>query len=54
MDRDDRTKELFKEAIKEWLDERFAAFGRWTIFGLCSAAFAAFAKMVLAVWWAHR
>jgi len=24
-------KEAFKEAIKEWMDERFATFGKWTL-----------------------
>jgi hypothetical protein len=31
-------KEAVKQAIKEWLNEQFAAFGRWTFYGLCSMA----------------
>lgn len=31
-------KDAVKQAIKEWLDEQFAAFGRWTFYGLCSMA----------------
>jgi len=31
-------KEAVKQAIKEWLDDQFATFGRWTFYGLCSMA----------------
>lgn len=51
MPNDDRMKAIMKEAIKEWLDEQFAKFGRWTIFGISSALFIAFVKMVLSGWW---
>ena len=33
------TKEAVKEALKEWLNEQFAAFGKWTFTGLLSVAF---------------
>ena len=29
--REHMTKELIKEAFKEWLDEKAAQFGKWTI-----------------------
>ena len=32
-------KELVKEAIKEWLDEKAADFGKWTIKWMASACF---------------
>lgn len=32
-------KRLIKEAIKEWLNEMFADFGRWTFTGILAAAF---------------
>lgn len=32
-------KDAVKEALKEWLDEAFATFGRWTFMGLLAAAF---------------
>lgn len=33
-------KRIVKQAIKEWLDEQFASFGRWTFYGLVSALLA--------------
>lgn len=33
-------KQAIKEAISEWMDDKFAAFGRWTMSGLLVAAFA--------------
>lgn len=30
-------KELVKEALKEWLDEKFALFGKYTVKGIASA-----------------
>lgn len=38
LDRDEQ-KQVLKEAIREWLDEQFAAFGRWTFYGMLGAAF---------------
>ncbi|MES2148582.1 MAG: hypothetical protein V4508_02205 [Pseudomonadota bacterium] len=31
-------KEAMKEAIREWLDDAFAEFGKWTLKGLAAAA----------------
>ena len=36
----DAQKRAIKEAINEWLNEKFAEFGRWTFYGLLAAAFA--------------
>ena len=36
----DEYKDAVKQALKEWLNEQFAAFGKWTLMGLLSAAFA--------------
>jgi len=33
LDKDD-IKEALKEAIREWLDEKYAAFGKWSFHGL--------------------
>jgi hypothetical protein len=40
-------KQAVKEAIKEWLDEQFAAFGKWSFMALMSAAFAGLAYLAL-------
>lgn len=31
-------KKAIKEAITEWLDEKFSTFGKWSIFGILAAA----------------
>ncbi|NMM21858.1 MAG: hypothetical protein HHJ15_18215 [Rhodoferax sp.] len=36
----DTQKDVVKEALREWLDDAFATFGRWTFMGLLAAAFA--------------
>ena len=36
----DAAKEIVKEALKEWLDEKYAAFGRWSFNGLMALALA--------------
>ena len=33
-------KETIKEALKEWLNEKFATFGRWSLTGLAAMALA--------------
>lgn len=38
---DDEQKKIIKEALKEWLDAQFAAFGKWTFMGLLSLLFVA-------------
>lgn len=39
----EQDREVFKEAIreasKEWLNDQFAAFGKWTAAGIAAAAF---------------
>ena len=51
-DNDDE-KELFKAAIKEaareWLDEQFRAFGKWTAMGLAAAVFYGALKVAVAM-----
>lgn len=32
-------KQAQREGIKEWLDEKYAAFGRWSLMGLSAALF---------------
>lgn len=45
--RDEEQKEILKQALKEWMDERFAAFGRWTFYGFLVAAWGALAYLIL-------
>lgn len=40
MDRED-AKEVIKEALKEWLEEKYAEVGKWTIRGIFAALTAA-------------
>lgn len=40
-------KAMLKEAIREWLDDQFAAFGRWTFYGMLSAAFGGLVYLAL-------
>ena len=48
-DRRTETKAVIKEALKEWMDEKFAAFGRWSIIGIAAAALFALMYFILAV-----
>lgn len=41
-------KEVVKEALEEWLDKKFAQFGKWTLGGLCALAFAGLVYLALA------
>lgn len=40
-------KEVIKEALREWLDDKFAQFGRWSLMGLAAAVLALIAYMIL-------
>jgi hypothetical protein len=44
---DDQQKRIIKEALKEWLDEKFAAFGKWSFFSLAAAGLAALVFFIL-------
>lgn len=41
-------KAAMKDAIKEWMDEKFAEFGRWTFHGILIALLGALAYFILA------
>ena len=43
-------KDVMKEAIKEWLDEKYVVIGKWTINGIIAAALAALAYFTM---WSH-
>lgn len=40
-------KRATKEAIKEWLDDKFAAFGKWTATAIAAAGLAALLYFIL-------
>ena len=42
------SKEAVKEALHEWLDEKFALFGKWSLNGILAAVLVAVAYFVLA------
>lgn len=44
---DEDTKEILKEAIREWLDDQFATFGKWSLGALVSSALVAIAYLIL-------
>lgn len=43
----DIQKEALKEALQDWLDKQFAAFGKWTLSGLASAGLVAIVYFIL-------
>lgn len=50
----DDVKIVLKDALKEWLDEKFTAFGKWTFRGLASAAVFALVYFILTMnGWKH-
>lgn len=48
---DEDQKELYKlavkEAIHEWLEKKFATFGKWSLRGIAAAVFALFLKWLV-------
>ena len=47
MPTNEQVKIALKEALKEWLDEKFAEVGRWTVHGILAAALAALAYYLI-------
>ena len=47
-------KRALREGIKEWLDEQFASFGKWTLVGLASAGMAALGYFILYTGTLHK
>ena len=37
----DEQKKIFQEALQDWLDKKYAEFGRWTLNGIAAAALVA-------------
>lgn len=46
---EDEMKKAMKQAIKEWLDEQFAKFGRWSFYGLAAMGLAALVYFILSL-----
>ena len=47
-------KDALKEALKEWLDEKFAMFGKWSMASIAAAGLAALAWLILTANGWHR
>jgi hypothetical protein len=44
---DEETKEALKEALREWLDDKLAQFGMWSLKALFAAALGALIYFIL-------
>ena len=51
---DEETKNVLKEALREWLDEKFAQFGRWSVTAFCSAALVGVVYFLLSAYGYHK
>jgi hypothetical protein len=48
-------KEVLKEALREWLDAKFAEFGKWSLGSIVCAAFIALIYFMLSMnGWSHK
>lgn len=45
---EEETKRVIKEALREWLDEKYSEFGKWTLHGLMAALLAG---LVVFIFW---
>lgn len=48
-DTPDQLKEIIKEALKEWLDEKFSTFGRWSFYTVGGIVLAALFYFVMVI-----
>lgn len=46
-ERDEAMKAAVKEALKEWLDAKFTAFGKWALASIAAVALAALVYFIL-------
>ena len=55
MPKEQEDKEVLKQALKEWMDEKFAAFGRWSASTIAILALTALVYFILQTsGWSHR
>lgn len=47
MNEEEKKKQIIKEALKEWLDEKFLAFGRWSAISFAALALYAVIYFIL-------
>lgn len=45
--KNDDVKEALKEALHEWLDQKFMQFGKWSFWGLMALSFGALIYVIL-------
>lgn len=50
----EQTKEALKEALKEWLDAKFASLGRWTLGTLAAMALSAVVYGIITIAGYHK
>lgn len=51
---EEEMKRVLKQALREWLDEKFASFGRWSFYGIMAAALFGLAYLAFVGWGFHR
>lgn len=52
--KDEHIKAALKEALREWLDEKFAAFGKWSLGGIAAASLGALVYFILSAQGWHK
>lgn len=45
---EERFREVMKRAIEEWMDRKFAEFGRWSFYGIVAAALGVLGFLIFA------
>ena len=51
----EEVKDVMKEALREWLDDKFADFGKWSLVGVGAALLTALAYFILiSNGWTHK
>lgn len=44
---EEELKKIYQEALQEWLDKKFAEFGKWSFYSLVAAGLAALTYFIL-------